>query len=91
MDIVQEKVRDLEKEIGELQALELQSKATVKAIQEQHEQLVSWAQMYDNASLEERRIIASNIIKAVTVARNYDIHIEFNINEDQYLNGMEMS
>ena len=91
MDIVQEKVQDLEKEIGELQALELQSKATVKAIQEQHEQLVSWAQMYDNASLEERRIIASNIIKAVTVARNYDIHIEFNINEDQYLNGMEMS
>lgn len=59
-------------------------------IQEQHQRLLSWAEMYDSASQEEKRMVVSYIIKAVTLTRDYGIQVEFNISEAQYLSGMEM-
>ena len=56
----------------------------------QHKQLISWAEVFDSASIEEKRMIASYIIKAVTITRDYNLKIEFNISEAQYLNGMQM-
>ena len=35
-------------------------------------------------------LVASYIVKAVTLSRGYDIQIDLNISEAQYLNGMEM-
>lgn len=91
MDAVQDTINNLEKEIDRLQDEAAQAKNAADEIHEQHQRLLSWAKMYDGVSPEEKKVIASYIIKAVTVARNYDIQIEFNINEAQYLNGMEMS
>ena len=56
----------------------------------QHQQLLSWAEMFDAASPAERKLIASHLIKAVTLTRGYGIQIDFNISEAQYLNGMEL-
>ena len=39
----------------------------------------------------KKRMIAAHIIKSVTLSRGYDIQVEFNISEAQYLNGMELS
>ena len=36
-------------------------------------------------------MIASYIVKAVTLSRGYDIQVEFNISETQYLNGMDLA
>lgn len=36
------------------------------------------------------KLIASHLIKAVTLTRGYGIQIDFNISEAQYLNGMEL-
>lgn len=44
--------------------------------------------MFDTASPAERKLIASHLIKAVTLTRGYGIQIDFNISEAQYLNGM---
>ena len=57
---------------------------------EQHQLFLSWVEMFDTATQPERKLIASQIIKAVTLSREYGIQIEFNISEAQYLNGMEM-
>ncbi len=46
--------------------------------------------MFDSASPQEKRMVASYIIKAVTLTRKYGIQVEFNISEAQYLGGMEM-
>ena len=35
-------------------------------------------------------MISSYMIKAVTLSRNYQMQIKFNISETQYLSGMEM-
>lgn len=56
----------------------------------QHQQLLSWAELFDSASIDEKKLISSQMIKAVTLTRNYGIQIEFNISEAQFLNGMEM-
>ena len=90
MDAVQETLDGLEKEIDHLQDQAAQAKSTADEIHEQHQRLLSWANMFDDASPEEKKVIASYIVKAVTVARNYDIQIDFNITEAQYLSGMEM-
>ena len=91
MDAVQVTLDGLTEEIEKLQDQAAQAKNTAEEIHEQHQQLLSWAKMYDDASLDEKKVIASYIVKAVTVARNYDIKIEFNITEAEYLSGMEMS
>ena len=47
-------------------------------------------EVYDNAFIDEKKVIAGYLIKAVTLTRDYGIQIEFNISEAQYLGGMEM-
>ena len=57
-------------------------------LKDQHQQLLSWVEMFDNATPAERKLIASRLIRAVTLTRGYGIQIDFNISEAQYLNGM---
>lgn len=75
------KVDDLQNELENIRDIS-------EEINEQHKQLISWAEVFDSASIEEKRMIASYIIKAVTITREYNLKIEFNISEAQYLNGM---
>lgn len=90
MDSVQQSLIDLTDEIETLQFKANEAKAISDEIMEQHHRLLSWADMFADAPPEEKKIIASYIVKAVTLTRNYGIQIEFNISEAQYLSGMEM-
>ena len=90
MDIVQEKVDGLAKEIEKLQIDMSEAKTLSAEILAQHQQLLSWAELFDSASIDEKKVIASQVIKAVTLTRNYGLQIEFNISKAQFLNGMEM-
>ncbi len=87
---MQGKVDELSKEIEVLQMDMSEAKTISSEILEQHQQLLSWAELFDSASIDEKKVIASQMIKAVTLTRNYGIQIEFNISEAQFLNGMEM-
>lgn len=55
-------------------------------ILKQHQWLLSWADIYADAAPEEKRMIAAYIVKAVTLSKGYDIQVELNISEAQYLN-----
>ena len=90
MDGIQETVDKLTREIETLQTDMENSKTLSFEIMTQHQQLLSWAELFDSASIDEKKVIASQLIKAVTLSRNYGIQIEFNISEAQFLNGMEM-
>ena len=61
-----------------------------REIRESHQRLLSWADMFDTVSIEEKKMVASYLIKTVTLTRDYGIQIEFNVSEAQYLGGMEM-
>lgn len=90
MDGVQETVNKLTKEIERLQADMEDSEMLSSEIMTQHRQLLSWAEVFNSASIGGKKVIASRPIKAVTLSRNYGIQIELNISEAQFLNGMEM-
>ena len=91
MDTVQERIVRLIQDIESIQSSYGEAKSIAEEIAMQHQNLLSWAQIFDAASIPEKKVIASQIIKAVTLTRNYGIQIEFRISEAQFLNGMDMS
>lgn len=90
MDVVQQSVNDLSAKIEDLQNKATETAELTEEIKAEHQRLLSWAEVYDGASLEEKKMVASYLIKAVTISQNYGIQIDFNITEAQYLSGMEM-
>ncbi len=90
MDTVQRSMDVLTEEIEKLQVKVAEAKETAEEIMEQHQRLLSWADMFSTATPEEKKMVASYVMKAVTLTRNYGIQIEFNISEAQYLGGMDM-
>ena len=90
MNAVQTTLDGLTQQITDLQEQAAASEALANELQEQHKRLLSWAEMFDSASAQEKKMVASYLVKAVTLTRNYGIQVEFNISEAQYLGGMEM-
>ena len=90
MDTVQETVAGLAEQIDALKDQAAESEYAAKEIRESHQRLLSWAELFDTASVEEKKMIASYLIKAVTLTRDYGIEVEFSVSEAQYLGGMEM-
>ena len=90
MDTVQETVAQLAEQIDALQKQTAEAEIMAREIRESHQRLLSWADMFDTVSMEEKKMVASYLIKAVTLTRDYGIQIEFNVSEAQYLGGMEM-
>lgn len=90
MDKLQTVVSDLSERIHELEEAAQNAESIANEIRQQHQRLLSWADMYTSASPEEKKIIASYLIKAVTLSRGYELQVEFQINEAQFLQGMEM-
>ena len=90
MDEVQDQIFQLAKESELLQNEMAEANTISSDILAQHQQLLSWAELFDSASIDEKKMIASQLLKAVTLTQNYGIQIEFNISEAQFLNGMEL-
>ena len=90
MDAVQESIDELTKKLDTLQSEADQTESLAEDLKEQHQRLLSWADVFDSASAEEKKMICSYMIKAVTLSRDYQMKVEFNISEAQYLSGMEM-
>lgn len=52
--------------------------------------IISWAEMYDTASVEAKKMIVSCLIKRVEVYRDYKLHIDFNIDFEQFTGGLDI-
>ena len=56
----------------------------------QYDDIISWAEMYDTASLEAKKMIVNCLIRRVEVYRDYKLHIDFNIDFEQFSLGLDM-
>ncbi|MCR4770883.1 MAG: hypothetical protein K5855_01095 [Oscillospiraceae bacterium] len=56
----------------------------------QYDDIISWADMYDTASLEAKKMIVNCLIKRIEVYRGYKLHIDFNIDFEQFSLGLDM-
>jgi hypothetical protein len=50
-------------------------------------ELLTWADLYQSSSMASKRMIMSQLIKAVRVHRDYELDIDFNIAYEQYCIG----
>jgi hypothetical protein len=45
---------------------------------------LGWANEFDNATLEQKKMIVGFLIKKVSIGRGYSVHIEFNMDYQQF-------
>ena len=91
-DTLAEMIAAQEKKHTELVSLceeasaELDKNAELMAnVSQLYEELISYADLYDSASFESKKMIVSQLIRRVDVYRRYQIHVDFNFDLAQYL------
>lgn len=68
-----------------------EGQAMLDALNAQYDDIISWAEMYDSASMESKKMIVSCLIRRVEVYRDYRLHIDFNIDFEQFSAGLDIS
>lgn len=59
------------------------SASSSKQVEKDYAQLLTWADVYGHSSLPEKKMIVANLIRKVTIGRDYQIEIEFNFIYDE--------
>lgn len=84
MEETKAQITDLEQQIQkgkeELQALH----NSAEKVRREYTQLVSWADMYDNCTFEAKKMIVAQFVKSVSVRRDYEIDITFNVSFSEF-------
>ena len=91
MQGVRQRVIDTSKQVAAL-TLELEESNTKMAeLQKEFERIVSWSDIFDKSEMAVKKMICGYIIKKITVRRDYQLDIEFNITIEQFLNGIDQN
>ena len=84
-----EKVRELEsicttaeREVEEKQIL-------MKDLSDSYDEIMSWSELYDSASIEQKKMIVNAMITRIDVFNGYELNVEFNFNIQQFFEGIE--
>ena len=73
---------DAEKDVSD-------SESVLKNLSDSFDELISWAELYDEASFEKKKMIVNCLIKRVEVFRGYKLKVEFNIDFEQFMVGID--
>lgn len=84
------KVNTIQEQLAAAQNAYDEGQAVLNALNAQYEDIISWAEMYDQANLEAKKMIVNCLIKRVEVYRDYKLHIDFNIDLEQFSLGMDI-
>ncbi len=67
-----------------------EGQAVMASLSAQYDDIISWTDMYDAASMEAKKMIVNCLIKRIEVYRDYKLHIDFNIDFEQFSLGMDI-
>ena len=84
------KCTELQKQFEAAQAAYEEGQTVLSSLEAQYDDIISWADMYDSASLEAKKMIVNCLIKRVEVCRDYKLHIDFNIDFEQFNGGLDI-
>lgn len=65
------------------------SQSILDEITHQYDELISWADLYDTASFESKKMIVNCLIKRVEVFQDYRLNVEFNFDLSQFAYGLD--
>jgi len=81
---VKGKIAESERELSDVE-IEIKSLEDSKAnIAVMYRNFLGWADEFDNATLEQKKMIVGQLIKRVELDRGYKVHIEFNLDYEQF-------
>ena len=84
-----QKVLDASHRMTEL-TMELENEsAKVEQMEAEFNRIATWSEIFDSSDIATKKMICGYIIKRVTVYRDYQISVDFNINVEQFLNGID--
>ncbi len=85
------KCLEVQRTMEAAQAAYDEGQAMLDILNAQYDDIISWAEMYDSASMESKKMIVSCLIRRVEVYRDYRLHIDFNIDFEQFSAGLDIS
>ena len=85
------KCQELQAALEQAQAAYDAGEATLQSLNSQYDDMIAWAEMYDSASMEAKKMIVSCLIRRVDVYRGYRVHIDFNIDFKQFSLGLDIA
>ena len=83
------KCRELQENMEAAQAAYDEGKTVLASLNAQYDEIISWSELYDTASIEAKKMIVSSLIRRVDVYRGYKLHIEFTIDFEQFCRGLD--
>lgn len=84
------KCLEVQQQLEAAQAAYDEGQAVLASLNAQYDDIISWADMYDTASIEAKKMIVNCLIKRVDVYRDYKLHIDFNIDFEQFSMGLDI-
>ena len=79
-----EKLHNAQARMDEAKQKMDEEKETSRAAAQEVNDLISWADVFDEASIETKHMIIARLIERIDVGRDYDIQIKFRISVEQY-------
>ncbi len=67
-----------------------EGKAVPASLNAQYDGIISWAGMYDTASMEAKKMVVGCLIRRAEVYRDYKLRIDFNIDFEQFSMGLDV-
>ena len=71
--------------MDDAQASMMAEEANAKATKAQVEELLTWVQRYDKATIEAKHVIIANLVEKIEVNRDYEIKIKFRVSAEQFM------
>ena len=84
------KCTEVQKCFEDAQAAYEEGEAILAALNAQYDDIISWADMYDTASMEAQKMIINCLIGRIEVYKDYKLHIDFKIGFKQFSFGMDI-
>jgi len=80
-----EKLAHAQKRMDETRDKMEAEKATAKNAVQEVTDLLSWAEAFDDATIEEKHMIIARLVERIDIGHDYEIEIKFRISVEQYM------
>ena len=77
--------------VGEGKRKKKSTKNLLRQLSDHFDELISWAELYESASLEKKKMVVNALINRIEVSRDYKVKIDFNFDFEQFTQGLDIA
>lgn len=84
-------MHQLQKLFTDAQTAYDEGQTMLESLDAQYDDIISWSEMYDTTSFEANMMFVICLTSRIEVYRDYKLHIDFNIDLNQFSLGMDIT